>query len=141
MRLYGRQELLEIDGCLKDLLETLITLMEENLDTYMPGFTHMQKAQPTTLAHHLGAYFGKCLKETGFGWKDIYARMNYCPLGIRRSGGYHLSAGSQYDGFPCWGSAGPTLNSMDSVSTQRLSDRVLSALSTVMMHLNRFQRR
>ena len=52
-----RQELLEIDGCLKDLLETLITLMEENLDTYMPGFTHMQKAQPTTLAHHLGAYF------------------------------------------------------------------------------------
>ena len=55
MKLYVRKEILEIDGSIRELLTTLLSLMEENLDTIMPGFTHMQKAQPTTLAHHLGA--------------------------------------------------------------------------------------
>ena len=136
MRLYVRQELLEIDGCLKDLLETLITLMEENLDTYMPGFTHMQKAQPTTLAHHLGAYF-EMFKRDRLRMKDIYARMNYCPLGAGALAGttYPLdrSMTASLLGF-----AGPTLNSMDSVSDRDYLIEFLSALSTVMMHLSRF---
>ena len=136
MRLYVRQELLEIDGCLKDLLETLITLMEENLDTYMPGFTHMQKAQPTTLAHHLGAYF-EMFKRDRLRMKDIYARMNYCPLGAGALAGttYPLdrSITASLLGF-----AGPTLNSMDSVSDRDYLIEFLSALSTVMMHLSRF---
>ena len=136
MRLYVRQELLEIDGCLKELLETLITLMEENLDTYMPGFTHMQKAQPTTLAHHLGAYF-EMFKRDRLRMKDIYARMNYCPLGAGALAGttYPLdrSMTASLLGF-----AGPTLNSMDSVADRDYVIELLSALSTISMHLSRF---
>lgn len=54
--------------------------MKENLDTIMPGFTHLQKAQPITLAHHMGAYF-EMFKRDCLRLKDIYERMNYCPLG------------------------------------------------------------
>ena len=57
MKLYVRDEIEEIDAELKKLLEALQTIMENNLHTYMPGFTHLQKAQPVTLAHHVGAYF------------------------------------------------------------------------------------
>ena len=57
MKLYTRDEIDEMDGLLKGLLEVLLKLMEDNLHTYMPGFTHLQKAQPVTLAHHVGAYY------------------------------------------------------------------------------------
>ena len=57
MKLYTRDEILDLDKLLKELLEVLLNLMKENTETYMPGFTHLQKAQPITLAHHLGAYF------------------------------------------------------------------------------------
>ena len=57
MRLYVREEVLETDALLRALMVTLLSVMEKNLDTYMPGFTHLQKAQPTTLAHYVGAYF------------------------------------------------------------------------------------
>ena len=66
MRLYVRQELLEIDGCLKDLLETLITLMEENLDTYMPGMPICRR-RSLPRWHTIWELTLKCLKETGFG--------------------------------------------------------------------------
>ena len=80
MRLYVRGQVIEISRCLKEILNTLLTLMEENLSTYMPGFTHLQKAQPTTLAHHMGAYF-EMFKRDMQRMEDIYRRMNYCPLG------------------------------------------------------------
>ena len=54
MRLYTRERVRETDGLLKELLVVILSVMEENLETYMPGFTHLQKAQPTTLAHHYG---------------------------------------------------------------------------------------
>ena len=57
MKLYTRDEVLELDSLIKEILEVLLKLMKENLETYMPGFTHLQKAQPLTLAHHMGAYF------------------------------------------------------------------------------------
>ncbi len=57
MKLYTRDEIDETDALLKGLLEVLLKLMEDNLHTYMPGFTHLQKAQPVTLAHHVGAYY------------------------------------------------------------------------------------
>ena len=57
MRLYTRDEVLAVDGLLKELLTTILHIMEENTETIMPGFTHLQKAQPITLAHHMGAYF------------------------------------------------------------------------------------
>lgn len=57
MKLYTRSEVVKVTEHLEELLKTLMTIMENNLTTYMPGFTHLQKAQPTTLAHHMGAYF------------------------------------------------------------------------------------
>ena len=80
MRLYTRTEVLAVDELLKELLETLLHMMEENTETYMPGFTHLQKAQPVTLAHHIGAYF-EMFKRDVLRLGDIYKRMNYCPLG------------------------------------------------------------
>ena len=80
MRLYTRDEIEAVDGLLKELLEVLLKLMKEHIETYMPGFTHLQKAQPVTLAHHLGAYF-EMFKRDRLRMKDIRKRMNYCPLG------------------------------------------------------------
>ena len=57
MKLYTREEVKETDALVGELLEAILKIMDENLDTYMPGFTHLQKAQPVTLAHHMGAYF------------------------------------------------------------------------------------
>mgnify|MGYP005783936303 FL=1 len=77
MRLYTRQEVRETDELLKNLLQVLLRIMEENKETIMPGFTHLQKAQPITLAHHMGAYF-EMFKRDRLRLHDIYERMNYC---------------------------------------------------------------
>ncbi len=136
MRLYTRQEVLETDELLKELLQVLFTVMENNLDTYMPGFTHLQKAQPVTLAHHLGAYF-EMFKRDRQRMEDIYRRMNYCPLGSGALAGttYDLD---RYHTSELMGFAGPTLNSMDGVSDRDYLIEFLSALSMIMMHLSRF---
>ena len=136
MKLYVRKEILEIDGGLKEMLETLLSLMEENLDTVMPGFTHMQKAQPTTLAHHLGAYF-EMFKRDRMRMKDIYRRMNTCPLGAGALAGTTYPLDREYTA-KLLGFDGPALNSMDAVSDRDYCIELLSALSTVMMHLSRF---
>lgn len=136
MKLYTRDEIREIDGLLKELLETLLKTMKENTHTYMPGFTHLQKAQPLTLAHHFGAYF-EMFRRDRSRLADIYRRMNYCPLGSGALAGttYPLdrSLTASLLGFD-----GPTLNSMDSVSDRDYLIELLSALSTIMMHLSRF---
>lgn len=80
MKLYTRDEITELDLLLKDLLSQLLSIMEANLTTYMPGFTHLQKAQPITLAHHFGAYF-EMFKRDRQRLSDIYKRLNLCPLG------------------------------------------------------------
>ncbi len=136
MRLYTRQEVLETDGLLEELLNVILTIMENNTDTYMPGFTHLQKAQPVTLAHHLGAYF-EMFKRDRQRMEDIYRRMNYCPLGSGALAGttYELD---RYDTAEQMGFDGPSLNSMDGVSDRDYLIEFLSALSTVMMHLSRF---
>ena len=84
MKLYTRDEIAELHGLVEELLRTILKIMEENLDTYMPGFTHLQKAQPLTLAHHFGAYFEMFLRDRDR-LEDIYRRMNYCPLEIGRA--------------------------------------------------------
>ena len=136
MRLYTRTEVLAVDELLKELLETLLLLMEENTETYMPGFTHLQKAQPVTLAHHIGAYF-EMFKRDRLRLKDIYGRMNYCPLGAGALAGttYPLD---RYYTASLLGFEAPTLNSQDSVSDRDYIIEFLSALSTIMMHLSRF---
>ena len=136
MKLYTRDEILELDKLLKDILEVLLKIMKENTETYMPGFTHLQKAQPITLAHHMGAYF-EMFKRDRSRMKDIYARMNYCPLGSGALAGTTYPLDREYTA-ELLDFAGPTLNSMDSVADRDYLIELLSAMSTVMMHLSRF---
>ncbi len=136
MRLYTRRQVAETDLLLKELLEVLLDTMEQNLETYMPGFTHLQKAQPTTLAHHYGAYF-EMFKRDRQRMQDIYNRMNYCPLGAGALAGTTYPLDRAYTA-ELLGFAGPTLNSMDSVADRDYLIEFLSALSTIMMHLSRF---
>lgn len=136
MRLYTRDEIEALDTLLKELLEVLLKLMKEHIETYMPGFTHLQKAQPVTLAHHLGAYF-EMFKRDRLRMKDIRKRMNYCPLGAGALAGTTYLLDREYTA-ELLGFDGPTLNSMDSVSDRDYLIEMLSAMSTVMMHLSRF---
>ncbi len=136
MRLYTRDQVLATDEVLKELLNVLLNTMEENLETYMPGFTHLQKAQPITLAHHYGAYF-EMFKRDRQRLKDIYERMNYCPLGAGALAGTTYPLDREYSAS-LMGFYGPTLNSIDSVADRDYLIEFLSALSTIMMHLSRF---
>ncbi len=136
MKLYIRDEIDELDGLLHHLLSTLLGTMEQHLHTYMPGFTHLQKAQPITIAHHFGAYFEMFSRDRGR-LSDIRRRLNLCPLGSGALAGttYPLDRAltASLLGFD-----GPTLNSLDSVADRDYLIELLSALSTMMMHLSRF---
>ena len=136
MRLYTRDEVRNVNHEVKELMAVILRIMKENTNTYMPGFTHLQKAQPVTVAHHFGAYF-EMFKRDRSRLDDIYKRMNYCPLGAGALAGTTYPLDRQmtarlleFDG--------PTLNSMDSVSDRDYVIEFLSALSTIMMHLSRF---
>jgi argininosuccinate lyase len=136
MKLYTRDEIDELTLLVEGLLSELLKLMEENLDTYMPGFTHLQKAQPITLAHHLGAYF-EMFDRDHSRLHDIKKRMNYCPLGSGALAGTTYPLDREYTA-ELLGFTGPTLNSMDSVADRDYLIELLSALSTIAMHLSRF---
>ena len=136
MRLYTRDAADEIRGQVLHLLETILEIMEANKETFMPGFTHLQKAQPTTLAHHLGAYF-EMLRRDYTRISDCRVRMNECPLGAGAMAGTTYPLDREYVagelGFAC-----ATRNSMDSVSDRDYLLEFLSDLSILMMHLSRF---
>lgn len=136
MKLYSRDELTAIRSELKSLILTCHDLMKKHIHTAMPGFTHLQKAQPLTLAHHIGAYMEMFKRDYGR-LNDIYERMNYCPLGSGALAGttYPLDREMTAE---LLGFYGPTLNSMDSVSDRDYVIELLSALSIIMMHLSRF---
>ena len=136
MRLYTRKRVAETDGLLEKLLEAILDTMENNLETYMPGFTHLQKAQPITLAHHYGAYF-EMFKRDRQRLADIYKRMNYCPLGAGALAGTTYPLDREYTAR-LLRFEGPTLNSIDSVADRDYLIEFLAALSTIMMHLSRF---
>ncbi len=136
MRLYTRDQVDATAEALKHLLETILGIMEENIDTIMPGFTHLQKAQPITLAHHMGAYF-EMFKRDVQRLEDIRVRMNRCPLGSGALAGttYPLDRDMTAELLEF---EGPTLNSMDGVSDRDYLIEFLSALCTIQMHLSRF---
>ena len=136
MKLYTRDEVVEVDELLKKLLEVILRIMKENVDTFMPGFTHLQKAQPITLAHHFGAYF-EMFKRDRDRLKDIYKRMNYSPIGSGALAGTTYPLDRELTAS-LLGFEGPTLNSMDSVSDRDYLIEFLGAMSTIMMHLSRF---
>ena len=136
MKLYTRERIDEISALLKDLIDVIIEKMDENTETYMPAFTHLQKAQPTNLAHYLGAYVEMFFRDKDR-LKDIRKRLNLSPLGAG------ALCGTTYDldrdfvaeklSFDT-----ATFNSMDSVSDRDYLIEILSAISIIMMHLSRF---
>jgi len=136
MKLYIRDEIPELNRLLLELLEVLEQTMKANTDTYMPGFTHLQKAQPTTLAHHLGAYYEMFSRDLSR-LADTHVRLNECPLGAGALAGTTYPLDREYTAellaFDC-----PTANSMDSVSDRDYLIELLSGLSIIMMHMSRF---
>ena len=136
MKLYVRDEVEELQLLVKELLTTLNTIMEEHIETFMPGFTHLQKAQPITLAHHCGAYF-EMFKRDLERLIDIYKRMNYSPLGSGALAGTTYPLDREFTAQEL-GFVAATMNSMDSVSDRDYVIELLSTLSTIMMHLSRF---
>lgn len=136
MKLYTRDEIDELNKLVKDLLSTLLTIMRDNVDTFMPGFTHLQKAQPITLAHHLSAYF-EMFKRDHERLVDIRRRMNTCPLGSGALAGTTYPLDREYVA-ELLDFDEPTLNSIDGVSDRDYLIELLSALSIMMMHLSRF---
>ena len=136
IRLYCRDELVETKALLKTLLETIHGLMKEHVHTFMPGFTHLQKAQPVTLAHHLGAYM-EMFKRDYSRLSDILNRMNICPLGSGALAGTTYPLDREMTA-KLLDFDGPCLNSMDGVSDRDYVIEMLSAFATIMMHLSRF---
>ena len=136
MRLYTRDTVIYTKSLLITLLSEINEVMKANVDTYMPGFTHLQKAQPVTLAHHFGAYF-EMFKRDVLRLNDIFERMNYCPLGAGALAGTTYPLDREFVAESL-GFYGPTRNSMDSVSDRDYLIEYLSALSIIMMHLSRF---
>ena len=136
MKLYVRDEIPVLNTGIMNLMDTMETIMKENVHTYMPGFTHLQKAQPTTLAHHFGAYYEMFRRDLSR-LADLHERMNECPLGAGALAGTTYPLDREYTAelldFNC-----ATSNSMDSVSDRDYLIDLLSALSIIMMHLSRF---
>ena len=136
MKMYTKEEMLELKTLIKTLLASILKVMEENTETIMPGFTHLQKAQPITLAHHFGAYFEMFNRD--------YSRLNcalmridQCPLGSGALAGTTYPLDREFVAKEL-GFKEPTLNSMDSVSDRDYLIEFLSDLSITMMHLSRF---
>ena len=135
MRLYVRDEIDEISELLLALLKTVCGIMKENEHTYMPGFTHLQKAQPVTLAHHFGAYF-EMFRRDFERIRSIRQRMNVCPLGSGALAGTTYPLDREYTA-KLLGFDRACDNSMDGVSDRDYVIELLSALATIMMHLSR----
>ena len=135
MRLYVRDEIDDTSELLLALLETICDIMKENEHTYMPGFTHLQKAQPVTLAHHFGAYF-EMFRRDFERIRSIRQRMNVCPLGSGALAGTTYPLDREYTA-KLLGFDRACDNSMDGVSDRDYVIEFLSALATVMMHLSR----
>ena len=136
MRMHVRASVERISENVAALLFTLNDIMENNIDTYMPGFTHLQKAQPSSLAHHMGAYF-EMFRRDYDRLNDAYRRMNYCPLGAGAFAGTTYPLDRNYTSSML-GFEGPTANSMDSVSDRDYCIEALSCMALIMMHLSRF---
>ena len=136
MKLYIRDMIRSTDAALRSLLETILRHMDENLETWMPGFTHLQKAQPITLAHHLGAYAEMFLRDRSR-LLDTFRRLNECPLGAGALAGTTYPLDREYTAS-LLGFDRASASSIDSVSDRDYLIEFLSDLSLIMMHLSRF---
>ena len=135
-RLYVKKQIPVIIGMILDLEKVLLKKAEANLETVMPGYTHLQRAQPTTFAHYMMAY-ANMLKRDVTRFEDCLERMDECPLGA----GALATSTYPVDRFQTAGALGfrkPVDNSMDAVSDRDYAIEFLSACSLLMMHLSRF---
>jgi len=135
LKLWVRDALDGLDGALKDLQEALIDRAEEHAATVMPGFTHLQAAQPVTLGHHLLAYT-EMLGRDRSRVQDCRARMNECPLGSAALAGTSFPIDREATAAAL-GFARPTQNSLDSVSDRDFALEYLGVLSILSVHLSR----
>lgn len=135
-KLYVKKYLIVVANQVLNLQTVILNKAKENINTIMPGYTHMQKAQPITFAHHIMAY-AEMLKRDYGRLLDCYDRMNEMPLG---SGALATSTYPIDRNFVSneLGFNNPTINSIDSVSDRDYAIEALSALSLIMMHLSRF---
>ncbi len=136
IRMYLKEQITDIKALLKELITVLNNIAEKNTGTIMPGYTHMQNAQPVTLAHHILAYV-EMFKRDRDRLEDCYKRTNVMPLGS----GALAATTYPLDRDLVAGKLGfdsITLNSMDGVSDRDFVIELLSALSLIMMHLSRF---
>ena len=136
LRLYLRREVDEIRGMLLDLLKVLSHLAAQHQKTVMPGYTHLQRAQPITFAQHLLAYASMFSRDVTR-LEDCKKRMNLCPLGSGALAGTTYPI-DRFETAQLLGFDDPMANSLDGVSDRDYVIELLSALSMVMMHLSRF---
>ncbi len=136
IRLYMRDELDIIDVLIGNLQRVILDMAKENLDTIMPSYTHLQKAQPITFAHHLMAYF-EMLKRDRDRLLDAKRRMNSLPLGAGALATTTYPLDREYVA-ELLGFNDICLNSLDAVSDRDFLIEILNAFSTMMMHLSRF---
>ena len=136
VRLILRDEVAEIRVLIKKLLETLVKLAEQHTETIMPGYTHLQRAQPVTLAHHLMAYVWMLLRDDGR-LCDAVRRMNFCPLGAGALAGTTYPIDRKLTASLLDFDA-PVPNSLDAVSDRDFCVEIANALSLLMVHLSRF---
>ena len=136
IRLYLRDESAEIISLIKTLIGAIYKQASENTDTVVPGYTHLQRAQPIMFAHHLLAYAMMFIRDIGR-IEDAVKRMNYSPLGSCALAGTTYPTDRNMTA-KLLGFDGITLNSIDGVSDRDFCVELMSAFSTVMMHLSRF---
>ena len=136
LRLYLRQEVDQLAELLRQLIAAVTGQAEANVDTILPGYTHLQRAQPVTFAHHLLAYAMMFMRDIGR-LQDAAARMNESPLGSCALAGTTYDTDREFTALQL-GFARPCFNSMDGVSDRDFCVELLAALSLVMAHLSRF---
>jgi len=136
LRMYLKREIIEISELLKELLSVLLNLADEHLDTIMPGYTHLQKAQPVTFSHHALAYF-EMFKRDLLRLKDTYKRTDVMPLGSGALAGTTYPLDREFVKEEL-GFSEMSLNSLDAVSDRDFTIELASDLSIIMMHLSRF---
>ncbi|HBT46722.1 MAG TPA: argininosuccinate lyase [Peptococcaceae bacterium] len=135
LRLYLKDEIREISRLLSRLQQVLVDLAEKHLFTLMPGYTHLQKAQPVTLAHHLLAYFEMFERDQGR-LEDCMKRLDVCPLGSGALAGTALPIDRRLVAAEL-GFKDISANSLDAVSDRDFAVEFLAAASLIMMHLSR----
>ena len=136
IRMYQKRRIDDLCALLKELEKVILNIAKNNLETIMPGYTHLQKAQPITLAHHAMAYFQMFARDIAR-LRDCYARTNLCPLGSGALAGTTYPLDREYVAHAL-GFEDITQNSLDGVSDRDFLIECAASCSIIMMHLSRW---